>query len=97
MLFIGHVFFKHFDISTIQLGTYYLGELLIGNSLHSHLEIGDNFGDVGVHLVKVVVLGGRLPVLAPSHRVHNVLIEKRNEIFGQSTRYCCLPTWMRAK
>ena len=37
------------------------------------LEVGDDLGDVGVHLVKLGVLGGRLPVLAVSHRVHNVL------------------------
>ena len=37
------------------------------------LEVGDDLGDVGVHLVKLGVLGGRLPVLAASHRVHNVL------------------------
>ena len=41
-----------------------------------NLEVGDNLGDVGVHLVKLGVLGGSLPVLAPSHRVHNVLGEK---------------------
>ena len=41
------------------------------------LEVVDGLGDVGVHLVKVVVLGGRLPVLAPSHRVHNVLSENK--------------------
>ena len=40
------------------------------------LEVGDNLGDVGVHLVQLGVLGGRLPVLAPRHRVHNVLGEK---------------------
>ena len=45
--------------------------------IHGHLEIGDNFCDIGVHLVKVVVLGGRLPVLAASHRVHNVLSGKK--------------------
>ena len=41
-----------------------------------HLEVGDDLGDVGLHLVKLGVLGGHLPVLAPSHRVHNVLGEK---------------------
>ena len=58
------------------------------------LEVGDDLGDVGVHLVKLGVLGGRLPVLAASHRVHNVLSGKKvkiNEIL-LSTQ-----TWMRAK
>ena len=41
------------------------------------LEVGDDFGDVGVHLVQFGVLGGDLPVLAPCHRVHNVLGEER--------------------
>ena len=48
------------------------------------LEVGDDLGDVGVHLVKLGVLGGRLPVLAASHRVHNVLSGKKvkiNQIF----------------
>ena len=40
------------------------------------LEVVDDLGDVGVHLVKVGVLGGCLPVLAASHGVHNVLSEK---------------------
>ena len=40
------------------------------------LEVVDGLGDVGVHLVKVGVLGGCLPVLAASHGVHNVLSEK---------------------
>ena len=39
------------------------------------LEVVDDLGDVGVHLVKVGVLGGCLPVLAASHGVHNVLSE----------------------
>ena len=58
------------------------------------LEVGDDLGDVGVHLVKLGVLGGGLPVLAASHRVHNVLSGKKvkiNEIL-LSTQ-----TWMRAK
>ena len=41
------------------------------------LEVGDNLGDVGVHLVKLGILAGNLPVLASGHRVHNVLGEKR--------------------
>ena len=41
-----------------------------------HLEVGDDLGDVGVHLVKLGVLGGRLPVLAASHSVHDVLSKK---------------------
>ena len=43
------------------------------------LEVGDDLGDVGVHLVQLGVLGGLLPVLAPGHRVHDVLGEKRVE------------------
>ena len=42
-----------------------------------HLEVGDDLGDVGVHLVKLGVLGGRLPVLAASHSVHNVLSDNK--------------------
>ena len=44
-----------------------------------NLEVSDDLGDVGVHLVKLGVLGGRLPVLAASHRVHDVLSIKRTE------------------
>ena len=40
------------------------------------LEVGDGLCDVGMHLVQLGVLGGNLPVLAPSHRVHNVLGEE---------------------
>ena len=42
-------------------------------------EVGDNLGDVRLHLVKLGVLGGHLPVLAASHRVHDVLSRKRTE------------------
>ena len=42
-------------------------------------EVGDNLGDVRLHLVKLGVLGGHLPVLAASHRVHDVLSIKRTE------------------
>ena len=42
-----------------------------------YLEVSDDLGDVGVHLVKVGVLGGLLPVLSASHRVHNVLSENK--------------------
>ena len=42
-------------------------------------EVGDNLGDVRLHLVKLGVLGGHLPVLAASHRVHDVLSKKRTE------------------
>ena len=41
------------------------------------LEVGDELGDVSVHLVQLGVLGGDLLVLAPCHRVHNVLGEER--------------------
>ena len=41
------------------------------------LEVGDDLGDVGVHLVQLRLLGDNLPVLTPSHRVHNVLGEER--------------------
>ena len=40
------------------------------------LEVSDGLCDVGMHLVQLGVLGGNLPVLAPSHRVHNVLGEE---------------------
>ena len=39
-------------------------------------EVGDNLGDVRLHLVQLGVLGGHLPVLAASHRVHDVLSKK---------------------
>ena len=42
-------------------------------------EVGDNLGDVRLHLVKLGVLGGHLPVLAASHRVHDVLSKKRTK------------------
>ena len=42
-------------------------------------EVGDNLGDVRLHLVKLGVLDGHLPVLAASHRVHDVLSRKRTE------------------
>ena len=45
------------------------------------LEVGDELGDVSVHLVQLGVLGGDLPVLAPGHRVHNVLGEE-GQIIG---------------
>ena len=37
------------------------------------LELGDDLGDVGVHLVELGVLGRLLPVLAGGHGVHDVL------------------------
>ena len=58
------------------------------------LEGGDDLGDVGVHLVKLGVLGGRLPVLAASHRVHNVLSGRKVKI---SQVLLSTQTWMRAK
>ena len=36
------------------------------------LEVGDDLGDVSVHLVQLGVLGGRLLVLAASHHVHKI-------------------------
>ena len=39
-------------------------------------EVGDDASDVRLHLVKLGVLGGHLPVLAASHRVHDVLSKK---------------------
>ena len=60
-----------------------------------HLENGNNLGDVSVHLVKVGVLGGRLPVPAASHGVHNVLSGDR-EIIGKPF-VTSFHTWMRAK
>ena len=42
-------------------------------------EVGDDVSDVRLHLVKLGVLGGHLPVLAASHRVHDVLSKKRTE------------------
>ena len=62
------------------------------------LEVGDGLCDVGMHLVQLGVLGGNLPVLAPSHRVHDGLSEKR-EISGKRLGNCVsrLLTWMRAK
>ena len=44
--------------------------------LGGELEVGDDVSDVLVHLVKLGVLGGHLPVLAASHRVHDVLSKK---------------------
>ena len=40
------------------------------------LKRANDLGNVCVHLVELRVLGGLLPVLAASHRVHNVLSEK---------------------
>ena len=57
------------------------------------LELGDDLGDVGVHLVELGVLGGVLPVLATGHGVHDVLKVGKDEIV-------CLTmvlTWMRAR
>ena len=54
------------------------GHLDTGN-----LEVSNDLGDVGVHLVKLGVLGGRLPVLAASHSVHDFLSEKGMKSFNQ--------------
>ena len=69
-------------------------ESLEGHLNKGKIEASDDIGDVGVHLVKLGVLGGRLPVLATGHSVHDVLSEKGITI---STGLCCLHTWMRAK
>ena len=53
-----------------------IGQTKHCSALLGLLEVVDDLGDVGVHLVKVGVLGGCLPVLAASHGVHNVLSEK---------------------
>ena len=42
-------------------------------------EVGNDVSDVRLHLVKLGVLGCHLPVLAASHRVHDVLSIKRTE------------------
>ena len=57
------------------------------------LELGDDLGDVGVHLVELGVLGGLLPVLAGGHGVHDALSVGRDE------RVCLTVdlTWMRAR
>ena len=55
-------------------------------------EVGDNLGDVRLHLVKLGVLGGHLPVLAASHRVHDVLSKKRTECLdNQPNVVVCTP------
>ena len=57
------------------------------------LELGDDLGDVGVHLVELGVLGRLLPVLAGGHGVHDVLKVGKDKIV-------CLTmvlTWMRAR
>ena len=72
-----------------------MSKSLGGHLNKGKLEVSDDLGDVGVHLVKLGVLGGRLPVLATGHSVHDVLSE--NELQYGSTGLCCLHTWMRAK
>ena len=64
-----------------QIRTY-LGQLHSTGqqSWQDLLEVGDDLGDVSLHLVQLGVLGSHLPVLAASHRVHNVLKEERNMI-----------------
>ena len=54
-----------------------------GHLNKGNLEVSDDLGDVGVHLVKLGVLGGRLPVLATGHSVHDVLSEKGMTSFNQ--------------
>ena len=56
------------------------------------LEVGDNLGDVGVHLVQLGVLGGRLQVLAPGHCVHKFLGGK-GEYFWDIESQSRLLTW----
>ena len=57
------------------------------------LELCDDLGDVGVHLVELGVLGGLLPVLAAGHGVHDVLS------VGMVERVCLTVdlTWMRSR
>ena len=52
--------------------------------LGGELEVGDDVSDVRVHLVELGVLGSHLPVLAASHRVHDVLSIKRTECLDNS-------------
>ena len=59
-----------------------------------NLEVSNDLGDVGVHLVKLGVFGGRLPVLAAGHSVHDFLSEKGMKSFNQIWWPI---TWMRAK
>ena len=69
------IFMETFHIDTSY--TYiYIRESQGGQLSTGHLEVGDDLGDVGVHLVKLGVLGSRLPVLATGHSVHDVLSEK---------------------
>ena len=76
------IFVEAFHIDTSY--TYiYVCESQGGQLSTGHLEVGDDLGDVGVHLVKLGVLGGRLPVLATGHSVHDVLSEKGMTSFNQ--------------
>ena len=52
--------------------------------LGGELEVGNDVSDVRVHLVELGVLGSHLPVLAASHRVHDVLSIKRTECLDNS-------------
>ena len=63
------------------------------SSCRSDLELCDDLGDVGVHLVELGLLGGLLPVLAAGHGVHDVLS------VGKDERVCLTVdlTWMRAR
>ena len=96
-LFIVHLFSYTFGYHHNQIRTY-LGQLALRRqSWQGLLEVGDDLGDgdgdgdVGVHLVQLGVLGGHLPVLAPRHRVHNVLSERR-DMFGRScVKVGCTP------
>ena len=59
------------------------------------LVVGDDLGDVSVHLVQLGVPGGDYPVPAASHRVHDVLSGERERIGKPCVT--SLHTWMRAK
>ena len=74
-----------------------MSESLGGHLNKGKLEVRDDLGDVGVHLVKLGVLGGRLPVLATGHSVHDVLSEKGMTSFNHNLVVYTLHTWMRAK
>ena len=64
--FIGG-FWKDRHSKHIQLGHKKTTQNRTDRTLLGLLEVVDDLGDVGVHLVKLGVLGGRLPVLAAGH------------------------------
>ena len=62
-------------------------------SCEGDLELCDDLGDVGVHFVKLGLLGGLLPVLAVGHGVHDVLSVGKDERVDLTVDL----TWMRAR